>query len=581
MARIVIYGALDDDFNEELWKTDGTAAGTVEITPGLNANQGGINPAFLTLLGKHLFFEGTNANGKFGLWETDGTAKGTHEVTGIHKANPDGLGPGYFTAYRHKLLFRGEAGVSGNEVPGLWMTDGTAKGTVEIGGVGNKQIANAYSGGLLPSDPHFTAFGNIVLFNGRDKAGNVGLWETDGTVKGTFELAPIKGAVKVGSPGSDIQPRDFAVDGNKVLFAGADLRDTPGSLWVTDGTAKGTHEIGGQGNKDIKGSPDGFNHQFTSELPMGIQPEGLTTFGKLVLFAGYDDTLNSSGYYAHTDALWVSDGTAAGTVEIGGHGNKGITGANAAKDGGLFWSGSIAYPDFTVLNHKALFVGYDSHGHVGLWSTDGTAKGTVEVGGLGNAGIKGGLRLDGTSNPDFTVYGDVAVFHAYDGSNHSGLWVTDGTAKGTHEISTPDFGSPNSVEGPDFTVFNLGSSKTSKLTAHANKVTEESGADDTIHGTKGHDRLVGGIGDDLFHGGKGSDTFVFASGGGHDAIADFKVGDHDVIDLRALPDITNFDQLKHHIEDTDKGALMTADDGSTMLIKGVHVHDLGRDAFVF
>jgi Ca2+-binding RTX toxin-like protein len=316
---------------------------------------------------------------------------------------------------------------------------------------------------------------------------------------------------------------------------------------------------------------------------MGIQPEGLTTLGKLVLFAGYDDTLNSSGYYAGTDALWVSDGTAKGTVEIGGHGNKGIKGANGAKDGGLFSGGDVAYPDFTVLNHKALFVGTDSHGHVGLWSTNGTAAGTVEVGGLGNAGIKGGLRLDGLNNADFTVYGNVAVFHAYDSSNHSGLWVTDGTAKGTHEISTPDFGLPNAVEGPDFTVVNLGGGKASKLAAHADQVTGGSGADggDTIHGANGHDRLAGGIGDDLFYGGKGSDTFVFASGGGHDKVADFSVQEHDVIDLRALPDLANFDQLKHHIEDTAKGALITADDGSTILIEGVHVHDLGRDAFVF
>ena len=455
MAKVVIYGALDDDFNEELWRTDGTAAGTVEITAGLNAGHGGINPRYLTVLGDQLFFEGTNARGEFGLWVTDGTAKRTHEITGIHKANPEGLDPGYFTAYRHHLLFRGEAGVSGNEVPGLWITDGTAKGTIEIGGVGNKGIADAYSGGLLPSDPNFTVFGHTVLFNGRDKAGNIGLWETDGTAKGTHELAPIKGAFKVGNPGSDIQPRDFAVLGKKALFAGADQQDTPGSLWMTDGTAKGTVEIGGQGNDAIKGSPNGFHHQFTSELPMGIQPEGLTTFGKKVLFAGYDDTLNSSGHYARTDALWISDGTAKGTVEIGGRGNRGIHGANGAQDGGLFWSGSIAYPDFTVLHGKVLFVGYDSSGHVGLWVTNGTAKGTHEVGGLGNAGVHGGLRLDGSSNPDFTVYGDVAVFHAYDGNNHSGLWVTDGTAAGTHEIATPDFGIPNAVEGPDFTVFNL------------------------------------------------------------------------------------------------------------------------------
>ena len=65
---------------------------------------------------------------------------------------------------------------------------------------------------------------HVALFDGTDAAGNEGLWVSNGTASGTFELT-----------GGDIRPRNFTIFGNEVLFEG---RDTAGfSLWVTDGTA--------------------------------------------------------------------------------------------------------------------------------------------------------------------------------------------------------------------------------------------------------------------------------------------------------------------------------------------------------
>jgi ELWxxDGT repeat protein len=455
MSSVVLYNGLDTNFDAELWETNGTSSGTTEVTPGLEAAQGGINPLYLTLFNGEVLFEGRDSNGPLGgLWVTNGTAAGTFELTGIANANPMGLGPQYMQVYNNEVLFRGQAGVAGDVVPGLWVTDGTAAGTTEIGGPGNIGINNAYAGGLLPGNTDFTVFNGEVLFLGRDTVGNVGLWVTDGTAAGTQEIGNISGAMVVGPPGSfgsDIQPRYMTVLGNEVLFDGADQEDTPGSLWETDGTAAGTIEIGGQGNAGIAGSPNGFTGQFTSELPLGIQPYDLTLFNNKVLFAGYDSTLKSNGFYADTDALWITDGTAGGTVEIGGLGNAGIKFINPAISGGIFWNGSIEYPDFTAYNGVALFVGRDSSGHVGLWETDGTAAGTIEIGGLGNAGIHGGLSLLGSQTPDFTVYNGEVLFNGIDSNGHSGLWVTNGTAAGTIELTTPDFGAPYATLGPDFT----------------------------------------------------------------------------------------------------------------------------------
>ena len=58
----------------------------------------------------------------------------------------------------------------------------TAAGTHEITGV-----VGADPSGLNPSD--FTVFKNVVLFNGYDASGKTGLWVTNGTAAGTHELA--------------------------------------------------------------------------------------------------------------------------------------------------------------------------------------------------------------------------------------------------------------------------------------------------------------------------------------------------------------------------------------------------------
>jgi hypothetical protein len=93
------------------------------------------------------------------------------------------------------------------------------------------------------------------------------------------------------------------------------------------------------------------------------------TFGGKALFSGLDST----SFYG----LWVTDGTAAGTTEIGGLGNKGI--------GGQYFAG-FQPEGPTALGGKVFFAATDSLNYQGLWVTEGTAAGTIEIGGLRNAG---------------------------------------------------------------------------------------------------------------------------------------------------------------------------------------------------
>ena len=77
-------------------------------------------------------FQGTDASGQIGLWLTDGTAAGTYELTGITGVSANGLSPAELTVFNGEVLFNG-TGTSGQI--GLWVTNGTAAGTYELTGI--------------------------------------------------------------------------------------------------------------------------------------------------------------------------------------------------------------------------------------------------------------------------------------------------------------------------------------------------------------------------------------------------------------------------------------------------------------
>ncbi len=161
----------------------------------------------------YVFFAGNDASGAVGLWETDGTASGTHELDGIVGAATAGnpriarIVPGDLTVYNGELLFSGK---DAHGQTGLWESNGTASGTLELTGIVGAPTAGQ---GLDPS--YLTVFNGQVLFNGLDSGGQLGLWETDGTVAGTHELTGIAGA---STTGIGLYPSDLTVLNGHVLF---------------------------------------------------------------------------------------------------------------------------------------------------------------------------------------------------------------------------------------------------------------------------------------------------------------------------------------------------------------------------
>ena len=76
MSRAVLSIEINSQGALGLWTTNGTPAGTFELTGIAGASSNGISPVSLTVFHDHAIFDGVDAAGNNGLWVTDGTVSG-------------------------------------------------------------------------------------------------------------------------------------------------------------------------------------------------------------------------------------------------------------------------------------------------------------------------------------------------------------------------------------------------------------------------------------------------------------------------------------------------------------------------
>ncbi|HSK79857.1 MAG TPA: ELWxxDGT repeat protein, partial [Thermoanaerobaculia bacterium] len=278
---VVYFAANDGVHGQELWKSDGTTAGTLlvkDVNPGPESS----HPRPWAANGDTLLFSANDGTHGREPWVSDGTDAGTLLLEDVHPGTADSSGSGSpetdgrdaLAAPGGGFLFRAEDDTHGYE---LWITDGTPAGTALL-----KDIHPA--GGSNPTN--LSALGPAVYFAASDGANGTELWKTDGTEAGTVLL-------KDSPPGgTGSGPREIVASGSRIFFRAVD--ETHGAeLWLSDGTAAGTVLV-----KDIApGINDGLILGFGDHLH-GVTPFG----GGILFFAGLQ--------------LWSSDGTEAGTVQV-------------------------------------------------------------------------------------------------------------------------------------------------------------------------------------------------------------------------------------------------------------------------
>ncbi|MEL4073204.1 hypothetical protein WKW50_24025 [Ochrobactrum sp. GPK 3] len=98
--------------------------------------------------------------------------------------------------------------------------------------------------------------------------------------------------------------------------------------------------------------------------------------------------------------------------------------------------------------------------------------------------------------------------------------------------------------------------------------------------------MLGGSGSDVFTGGGGSDTFIWddesVQSTGLDRVTDFDVDSGDVLLLRGIDAIANFESFVAASVDTQDGVFVSADDsGNGFIIENVKLAELTENDVAF
>ena len=435
------FVATDVAHGTELWRSDGTTAGTylaADISPGRSSSA----PNNLSVVGGQVYFgagfpnkgvepyrfdpatgqatlirdvqpatewssdptrfisDGTPHGAYFiaedlgaGLWHTDGTEAGTVPISDASGTPVQQLWLDFRAACVGGILyFARSTAANGDEI---WRTDGTSAGTTRVTEI------NAGAGDASPAQ--LVAVGDDIFFTATDGTSGVEPFRLDTTTGISSRLAD----VNAGSASS--APRMFTASGSKVFFLATDA-DHGEELWAYDRDSKLTGLV-----KDVfSGTPGGLSQQyFTAPL--------VDVGGKL-FFYGWDNS--------HGVELWTSDGTSAGTQIVRdvvyGVGSS----APSAHAQQMIAVGNVLY--YTATN------GYNG---VELWRSDGTSAGTQLV-----QDVRPGAP---SSNPAYLRYANGRVlFEADDGVAGVELWSVPvpGQATRVRDINTAtSSSSPNTV----------------------------------------------------------------------------------------------------------------------------------------
>ncbi len=227
----VVFAASGAPGSGGLWVTDGTPdSARFLVDPNGPGTSG---PERLTSFGDLAAFR--VFGGGYIAWVTDGTAAGTRAIP-----NVTGRGPRGFTGSGDRLYFIASESGFGEE---LFTTDATATHTERISDI-NPGIASPDLRELVAVP------GDRVMFAADGGATGVELYVSDGTVAGTRMVVDL-----LPGPGSGVLLESVAALGDTgfVAFAGSDGHDGM-QLWISDGTAEGTQQLGRIGTRRGQGA---------------------------------------------------------------------------------------------------------------------------------------------------------------------------------------------------------------------------------------------------------------------------------------------------------------------------------------
>jgi ELWxxDGT repeat protein len=330
-SQYMFYFGDDGTNGVELWRTDGTDAGTVMVKD-IRKGAGGSNGYFIAgknTIGNSVIFLADDDGNGFDFWKTDGTSAGTVKLAdmNIHVGAQYPYGLGNIGAY---LIFA-ISDINGNK---MWSTDGTAAGT---------QMLNA--SGM--DDYSFFHFKNKLYYFAYH-TGYAELWSTDGTIAGTSKQINLYPADMywTGLPGAVTVDSDYFYFEAKPYTAGGHFTS---ELWRSDGTTAGTSKIIALNSYIVDiiainhilyftGYQDNNNQGLwrsngtdTSTYLLKVMPDFPLDQHIPGFFAAYSD----NAFFNYDNSLYMSDGSNPGTKQAC---NNGAAYQLTKYNGGLYYT---------------------------------------------------------------------------------------------------------------------------------------------------------------------------------------------------------------------------------------------------
>ncbi|MBC7783107.1 MAG: hypothetical protein H7144_04645 [Burkholderiales bacterium] len=315
LNNVIYFSARYDTKHRELWRSDGTEAGTYL----LRSFQGDYGAFSFCQVGNELFFRtnfyDTDYRLHSQLWKTNGTSLGTVLVKDFGQNSIK-----LKAAAGSKLIFVAHDEAHGSE---LWSSDGTNAGTLLLKdidpGVSESGISDAV---VLDGNAYFIA---------REFPHGYELWKTNGTSTGTKLVKDIN----VGAAHGVDRAKPLVVANGRIYFVG-NSGTTGWELFSSDGTASGTILV-----RDISPGSETSN------------PTEITAVGNWVMYIANDSI--------HGEEIWKTD-TATGQSSMLADIFPGITGGA---------NGITA----SALGHLVFEANDGVRGSIN-WLTDGTIGGT-------------------------------------------------------------------------------------------------------------------------------------------------------------------------------------------------------------
>ena len=237
-------------YEQRIWKSDGTAAGTALASwSPLEVNELAATDSTLFMLsGVQTPAQNTPPT----LWKTDGTKAGTVRLT-----VPKELDQAYGLVTTASQAFFFDENYDPDETAQLWRSNGSVAGT--------KPLA------IVPIPiPTPRAVSDNLMFFGNSGGANWQLWKSNGTAKGTQQVDSLTG----------LEPSETTVAGSSLCFYTYDYDLNQWTLWESNSSIAGA-------NQAASGSP-------ASQHPFHLTAAGTT------LYFSLDDGVSGAELWSHT-----------------------------------------------------------------------------------------------------------------------------------------------------------------------------------------------------------------------------------------------------------------------------------------